>query len=166
MTTKNNLAIPTNAGMARFVRYAGGFRPGDDSHRLIWEAVCSCLALRSSCSLSLPEGSLVASSFVASDCSCHFCSVVFLLLMMQSLASGGSATLSSPGRCRDGPVMGIVFHARAPTYWSIQITSRKRSVRSSWSILLTSPNFLISLCDEFNLRSERYTAPHVVAAHE
>jgi len=61
------------------------------------------------------------------------------------------------GRCRDGPVMGIVFHVRAPTYWSIQITSRKSSVRSWWSILLTSRNFLISLCDEFNLRSERYT---------
>jgi hypothetical protein len=41
MTTKKNLAIPTNAGMARFVRYVGGCRPGDDSHRLIWEAVCS-----------------------------------------------------------------------------------------------------------------------------
>jgi hypothetical protein len=74
--------------------------------------------------------------------------------------------LSVTARCRDGPVMGIVFHARAPTYWSIQITSRKSSVRSWWSILLTSPNFLISLYDEFNLRPERYTAQHVVAAHE
>jgi hypothetical protein len=48
MTTKKNLAIPANAGMtrfvagmARFVRYVGGCRPGDDSHRLIWEAVFS-----------------------------------------------------------------------------------------------------------------------------
>ena len=41
MTTKKNLAIPTYAEMARFVRYVGGRRPGDDSHRLIWEAVCS-----------------------------------------------------------------------------------------------------------------------------
>jgi hypothetical protein len=30
--TKKNLAIPVNAGMARFVRYVGGCRPGDDSH--------------------------------------------------------------------------------------------------------------------------------------
>jgi hypothetical protein len=41
MTTRKTLAIPTNAGMPRFVRYVGGCRPGDDSHRLIWEAVCS-----------------------------------------------------------------------------------------------------------------------------
>jgi hypothetical protein len=41
MTTKKNLAIPDNAGLARFVRYLGGCRPGDDSHRLIWEAVRS-----------------------------------------------------------------------------------------------------------------------------
>ena len=27
-------------------------------------------------------------------------------------------------------------------------------------------NSLISLCDEFNLRSERYTTQHVVAAHQ
>jgi hypothetical protein len=40
-TTKKNLAIPANSGMARFVRYVGGCRPGDDSHRSIWEAVCS-----------------------------------------------------------------------------------------------------------------------------
>jgi hypothetical protein len=26
---------------SRIVRYVGGCRPGDDSHRLIWEAVCS-----------------------------------------------------------------------------------------------------------------------------
>src|ERR1700730_12794899 len=38
-STKQNLAISTNAEMARFVRYLGGCRPGDDSHRLIWEAV-------------------------------------------------------------------------------------------------------------------------------
>lgn len=31
-STKKNLAIPANAGMARFVRYVGGCRPGDDSH--------------------------------------------------------------------------------------------------------------------------------------
>ena len=30
----------------------------------------------------------------------------------------------------------------------------------------TSPNFLISLCEEFILRLERYTTQHVVAAHE
>ena len=48
MTTTKNLAIPANAGMtrfvagmARFVCYVGGCRPGDDSHRLIWEAVFS-----------------------------------------------------------------------------------------------------------------------------
>jgi hypothetical protein len=48
MTTKKNLAIPANAGMtrfvagmARFVRYVGGCRPGDDGHILIWEAVFS-----------------------------------------------------------------------------------------------------------------------------
>jgi hypothetical protein len=49
MTTTKNLAIPANAGMtrfvagmARFVRSAGVCgRPGDDSHRLICEAVCS-----------------------------------------------------------------------------------------------------------------------------
>jgi hypothetical protein len=47
-TTTKNLAIPANAGMtrfvagmARFVRYVGGCRPGDDSLRLIWEAVFS-----------------------------------------------------------------------------------------------------------------------------
>jgi len=40
-STKQNLAISTNAEMARFVRYVGGCRPGDDSHWLIWEAVCS-----------------------------------------------------------------------------------------------------------------------------
>jgi hypothetical protein len=40
-STKKNLAISTNAEMARFVRYLGGCRPGDDSHRLIWEAVRS-----------------------------------------------------------------------------------------------------------------------------
>jgi hypothetical protein len=32
MTTTKNLAIPANAGMARFVRYVGGCRPGDDNH--------------------------------------------------------------------------------------------------------------------------------------
>jgi hypothetical protein len=40
-STKENLAISTNAEMARFVRYLGGCRPGDDSHWLIWEAVSS-----------------------------------------------------------------------------------------------------------------------------
>jgi len=30
--TKKNLAVSTNAQMARFVRYVGGCRPGDDSH--------------------------------------------------------------------------------------------------------------------------------------
>jgi hypothetical protein len=34
------LAIPANAGMARFVHYVGGCRPGEDSHWLISEAVC------------------------------------------------------------------------------------------------------------------------------
>ena len=28
VTAKKNLAIPANAGMARFVRYVGGCRPG------------------------------------------------------------------------------------------------------------------------------------------
>jgi hypothetical protein len=36
---------PTEAAskshVARFVRYVGGCRPGDDSHRLIWEAIFS-----------------------------------------------------------------------------------------------------------------------------
>ena len=34
-------------------------------------------------------------------------------------------TLSHRVDAREGPVMGIVFHARAPTCWSIQTTSRK-----------------------------------------
>jgi len=91
MTTTKNLAIPANAGMtrfvagtARFVRYVGGCRPGDDSHRLIWEAVFSWLAFRSSSLFSFPWGSLAAAWFAASDCSCHFCSTVFFLTMMQS----------------------------------------------------------------------------------
>ena len=31
-STRKNLAISTNAEMAKFVRYVGGCRPGDDSH--------------------------------------------------------------------------------------------------------------------------------------
>jgi len=47
------------------------------------------------------------------------------MLMMQSLASGGSTVFSVTGRRRYKAVMGAVFHARPPPRWSIQNTFRK-----------------------------------------
>jgi hypothetical protein len=48
--------------------YFGGLSPGDESHSLICEAVCSCRAFLTRASRSFPCGSFSASSLAASDC--------------------------------------------------------------------------------------------------
>jgi hypothetical protein len=48
------------------------------------------------------------------------------MLVLEINEFPGSATLSVTGRCRFGAVMGTFFHVRSPTYWLIQLTSRKR----------------------------------------
>jgi hypothetical protein len=48
--------------------YVGGRSPGDESHSLICEAVCSCRAFLTRASRSFPWGSFSASFLASSDC--------------------------------------------------------------------------------------------------
>ena len=90
------------AGTVRFVRYVGGCRPGDDTHRWIWEAVFSWLAFRSSSLFSFPLGSLAAACFRGFRLLVPLPLNSFFLTVMQSPYIRGSTTLSVTDRCRDG----------------------------------------------------------------
>lgn len=64
-----------------FGHYSGVLSPGDDSQAFIWDAVSSWRAFLTRASRSFPCGSFWASFFVASDISCHFCSIVICVLV-------------------------------------------------------------------------------------
>ena len=83
MTTAKNPVIPANAGMTgfvartvRFVRYVGGCRPGDDTHRWIWEAALAGWLSGVARSLAFHWEAWQLPAFAASDCLCHFRSTV------------------------------------------------------------------------------------------